>query len=159
MTRPIGTISALIVLLLTTACSEQTGNNNAYGSYDSPLPTSSPISADGDAAVRFARFAACSSTMTALARLYRSIATQSQGAEVESMNARAAQREAAATAFRDFAVSQGATIGRSAADVDRIAKETDARHAAAAEQQPMEQFAVALGKEGDACQALAQTAS
>jgi len=124
-----------------------------------PAPTPAPQAGGAAPEGRFQQYAACASTMIAVARLYSSIATQQSGAEREAMMARAAARETAASAFHAMAVQVGATIGRTSADVDRVRAETDAQIEQARRRMPFEEFAATAAREGDQCTRLGQQAS
>ncbi|WP_419808213.1 hypothetical protein [Sphingomonas sp.] len=118
--------------------------------------TATPIASEDPN--RFEQFAACASTMTALSRLYSSLATQETGAARTDMLERARARGAGSAAFHDYAVTQATAAGKTAADVDRIQRQKDGVYATAVDQQPLEQFARMLARDGDACKALSDSA-
>lgn len=162
-------LAATSAFVLVAACNQSATNNMTVVANVSTTNTSAPApvaapapqpGAGGPAAEgRFQQYAACASTMMAVARLYSSIATQQSGAEREAMMARATARETAATAFHDMAVQVGASIGRTAADVDRVRAETDAQIEQARQRMPFEQFAATAAREGDQCTRLGQQAT
>lgn len=158
--------AATSVFVLAAACNQSPAGNNmtAPGNVSTtntaaPAPAPQPQTGGAAPEGRFQQYAACASTMTAVARLYSSIAAQQSGAEREAMTARAAARETAATAFHDMAVQVGASIGRTSADVDRIRADTDAQIEQARQRMPFEEFAATAAREGDQCTRLGQQAT
>ena len=141
------TMAALLVVA--TACSEQpTETEMTTGGAN----TGAPASAAGpDTERRLTQLAECSSTMKAVGNLYRSIASQETGEQAEQMLQSASARTAAGDRLRAMAVELAPTLGRTAADVDRIIAASDAEIQQASETMPFEQFATQAAREGDQC--------
>lgn len=145
----IRTSLTLPLLIIVTACGEPAARNET-----SAIPTTTPAVAPvagPDAERRFTQLATCSSTMKAVGNLYSSIASQQSGAQSEEMRQTARARTAAGVTFRDMAVALAPTIGKTAADVDRIIAATDAEIQRASRSMQFEQFATRAARESDQC--------
>lgn len=114
-----------------------------------PQPTMPTSSRGGDA--RLVQLAGCSSTMRTLGRIYAVLADRESGSRRADMMQRAQVRANAAGSFRDMAIQYAASIGRTSADVDRAAAESDAEIQQASQNMPFDQFAERAGHEGDRC--------
>lgn len=140
---------ALPLLVMVAACGEQSTQNETM--VNTTNTVAAPPVAGPDAERRFNQLAACSSTMKAVGNLYSAIAAQQPGAQAEEMRQTASVRTAAGVTFRDMAVALAPTLGRTAADVDRIIATTDAEIQQASETMEFEQFATRAAREGDQC--------
>jgi len=136
-------LAAALLMLLVAGCGDTAENEAAT---EEATETAAAATEEG-----FTASVDCHAKLVAVARLWNTLADNSEGAEQQEMRDTATARDAAATLYRTQADTMGTELGKTPEDVEAAVTAATAAVDSEFEAREFEDFAVWLGAEADKC--------